>query len=132
MRRKRTISERVTENGDPLAVRKKAREAAKQGASASANFPATPAHRQPRIEEIDEEDTQPRKAVLKNASRILELADGSEDDLDKDEDGMIAVDDTDDDRCDNSEDGNSDDSDDIEVPAESAEAELGKCLMIVC
>jgi hypothetical protein len=34
MRRKRTVSERVTENGDPLAVRKKAREAAKQGASA--------------------------------------------------------------------------------------------------
>ena len=28
-RRKRTMTERVTENGDPLAVRKKAREAAK-------------------------------------------------------------------------------------------------------
>ena len=30
MRRKRTISERVTDNGDPLVVRKKAREAAEQ------------------------------------------------------------------------------------------------------
>jgi hypothetical protein len=38
MRRKRTVSERVTENGDPLVVRKKAREAAKQGASASVAF----------------------------------------------------------------------------------------------
>jgi hypothetical protein len=35
MRRKRTTSERVTGNGDPLVVRKKAREAAKQGASTS-------------------------------------------------------------------------------------------------
>ena len=29
MRRKRTVSERVTDNGDPLVVRKKAREAEK-------------------------------------------------------------------------------------------------------
>ena len=35
MQRKRTVSERITENGDPLVVRKKARDAAKQGASAS-------------------------------------------------------------------------------------------------
>ena len=41
MRRKRTISERVTENGDPLVVRKKAREAAKQGASASVAVPTS-------------------------------------------------------------------------------------------
>jgi hypothetical protein len=40
MRRKRTISERVTDNGDPLVIRKKAREAAKQGASASVAFQA--------------------------------------------------------------------------------------------
>jgi hypothetical protein len=33
IRRKRTASERVTENADPLVVRKKAREAAKDGAS---------------------------------------------------------------------------------------------------
>jgi len=43
MRRKRTVSEHVTENGDPLAVRKKAREAAKQGASASVTSQAVPA-----------------------------------------------------------------------------------------
>jgi hypothetical protein len=30
MRRKRTISERVTENGDPLVARKKARDAGKK------------------------------------------------------------------------------------------------------
>jgi len=33
MRRKRTVSERVTENGDPLVIKKKAREAAKAGGS---------------------------------------------------------------------------------------------------
>jgi len=45
MRRKRVISERVIENGDPLAVRKRAREAAKQGVtvSASATSQAVPA-----------------------------------------------------------------------------------------
>jgi hypothetical protein len=30
MRRKRTASERVTDNGDPLVIKKKAREAAKK------------------------------------------------------------------------------------------------------
>jgi hypothetical protein len=34
-RRKRTMTERVTENGDPLAVRKKAREAAKNDSGTS-------------------------------------------------------------------------------------------------
>jgi hypothetical protein len=43
MRRKHTISERVMENGDPLAIRKKAREAVKQGASASVTSQAVPA-----------------------------------------------------------------------------------------
>ncbi len=42
-RRKHTISEHVTENGDPLAIRKKARDAAKQGASASVTSQAVPA-----------------------------------------------------------------------------------------
>jgi hypothetical protein len=37
MRRKHTLSECVTENGDPLAVRKKACEAEKRGSSASAS-----------------------------------------------------------------------------------------------
>jgi hypothetical protein len=42
MQRKRTVSERITENGDPLVVRKKACDAAKQGASASvASKPST-------------------------------------------------------------------------------------------
>jgi hypothetical protein len=42
MRRKRTVSERITENGDPLVVRKKARDAAKQGASSSAFVTSKP------------------------------------------------------------------------------------------
>ena len=40
---KRTVSEHVIENGDPLAIRKKAHEAAKQGASASVTSQAVPA-----------------------------------------------------------------------------------------
>jgi hypothetical protein len=38
--RKRTVSQRITENGDPLVVKKKAREALKQQTSTSA-IPAT-------------------------------------------------------------------------------------------
>ena len=71
-------------------------------------------------------DTQPYKAVPKKASCILELADGSEDD-NNDMPGLMAVDNNEDDTCDND-----DDDDDIEVPAESAEAELSKCSMTVC
>jgi len=59
---------------------------------------------------------QPCKAVPKNASHILELADGSEDDEDDNNmPGLQAVD--------NSDDEDSDD-DDIEVPTESAKAQL--------
>jgi len=50
MRRKRTVSERVTENGDPLVIRKKAREAAKTGPSipvASQAVTAPPGINQP-------------------------------------------------------------------------------------
>jgi hypothetical protein len=50
MRRKRTVSERVTENGDPLVIRKKAREAAKTGPSipiASQAVTAPPGVNQP-------------------------------------------------------------------------------------
>jgi len=63
---------------------------------------------------------QPRKAVPKRASRILELADGSEDDDDDDDNmpGLEADEDTDDEDS---------DDDDVEVPAESAEAELSTC-----
>ena len=40
---KHTISKHVIENGDPLAVRKKAREAARQGPSALVTSQAVPA-----------------------------------------------------------------------------------------
>ena len=43
MRRKHTISECVIENGDPLAIRKKAHEAARQGPSALVTSQAVPA-----------------------------------------------------------------------------------------
>jgi hypothetical protein len=50
MRHKRTVSERVTENDDPLVIRKKAREAAKTGPSipvASQAVTAPPGVNQP-------------------------------------------------------------------------------------
>ena len=50
MRRKCTVSERVTENGDPLVIRKKAHEAAKTGPSipvASQGVTAPPGVNQP-------------------------------------------------------------------------------------
>jgi hypothetical protein len=50
IQRKRTVSERVTENGDPLVIRKKAREAAKTGPSipvASQAVAAPPGVNQP-------------------------------------------------------------------------------------
>jgi hypothetical protein len=40
-KRKRTISERVTENGDPFAVRKKAREATKKDSVTSSRAKAS-------------------------------------------------------------------------------------------
>jgi len=42
MQHKHVISECVTENGDPLAIRKRAHKAAKQGASASVTSEAVP------------------------------------------------------------------------------------------
>jgi hypothetical protein len=66
---------------------------------------------------------QPRKAIPKNASHILELADGSEDDEAEDDmPGLEVHDDTDDEDS---------DDEDIEVAAESAEAELSTCPMPV-
>ena len=81
---------------------------------------------QPSIEDVDDEDTiQPRRALLKKASHILELADGSEDDDNNDIPGLEAVEDTDNDDID---DGDNNE----ETPAESAEAELSKCPISVC
>jgi hypothetical protein len=81
-------------------------------------------NRQPSIEDVEEEDTiQPRKAVPKKASHIIELADGSEDDNDDDMPGLKTVEDSDDE--DESE-------EDEEAPAESAEAELSTHAKNIC
>ena len=89
--------------------------------------PVRDAHHQPSIEDIDDEDTQPHKAVPKKVSHILKLADGSEDNINNDDmPGLMAIDDTDEDHS-----GDDDDNDNIEVPAESTEAELSKCLMTI-
>jgi hypothetical protein len=77
-------------------------------------------HDQPSIEDFDTEDTttQLHKAVPKKASRILELADGTEDDDNIPE--QIVIDDS------------SNESIEDETPAESAEAELSKCPIRIC
>jgi hypothetical protein len=74
-------------------------------------------HRQPSIEDVEDlDEAQRHRAVPKKASRVIELADGSEDNMDSED-----------------KDKNSDDKDkskeadsesDEEVPAESTEAEL--------
>ena len=64
----------------------------------------------------DEDTIWPCNAVPKKASRIIELADGSEDDDNNDMPGLELM---------NDDDNDEDESDeDEEAPAESAEAEL--------
>jgi hypothetical protein len=74
-------------------------------------------YQQPSVEDIEEDIVQPRKAIPKKASTILELADGSEDD---DEPIYIEQDDSDKGEATEIDSGD-------EAPSESAEAELGKC-----
>jgi hypothetical protein len=75
--------------------------------------------RQPSVEDVeDEEATQPRRAVPKKASRILELADSSDED---DNDAPLAGSKTDDEAA----------RSDEEAPAESEEAELSMSLIPV-
>ena len=72
----------------------------------------------PSVEDVeDASDIQPKRAVPKKASNILELADGSDDD---NEPEPITINS---DKDDEDTDINSDDN---ETPAKSAEAELGK------
>jgi hypothetical protein len=138
MRRKRTVSERVTNNGDPLVVNKKAREAARVTSASSGEAPSKNTSkvcvhqagvkvvddrskntskacvRQASVEVIDDEDDlRPRNPAPINSSHILELADGSEDDSDIDMPSLEEVDDSED-----------EDTEEDEGPAESAEAQL--------
>jgi len=85
--------------------------------------------RQPSIEDVEDEDTiQPRNAIPKKASHIIELADGSEDD-DDDIPGLVPVDDEDDKHDEDDEDEKEEDE---EAPAESAEAELSAHQTNIC
>jgi hypothetical protein len=76
------------------------------------------------VEEVDDEDNiRPQKAIPKKGSRILEHADGSDDD-----NVPIEVNSSDD-----QESTEIDDSETEESAEESAEAELGKCAKVrVC
>jgi hypothetical protein len=79
------------------------------------------------IEEIRDDDDLPPNIAPRNESHILELSDGSEDELEDDCPALIDIDDDDDDEDDdNGEDD--DDGDKTEEPEESAEAELGQLL----
>ena len=70
----------------------------------------------------DEDTIQPCKAVPKKASHIIELADGSEDNNNKDMPGLAPVDDED----------NEDKKEDEEAPAKSVEAELSAHSTNIC
>lgn len=147
-RRKRTVSERVIENGDPLVIKKKAREAAEQASSLAPSttkkttqvcffsfkkiispsfwplltmYCIQNSQLQPSIEDVvdDEDSTRLLKVVPKKASRVLELADGSEDN-----DVPIIIDASEDEQSTDTENSSSNSAG--ETPAESAEAELGK------
>ena len=121
-RRKRTISERVTDNGDPLVVRKKAREAEKSKKTTQVNvfkkikinMNSLIISQKATVEDVEEENNHPQNAIPKKGSRILEPADGSEDD---DDDEPIVLDGDGDTELNESGD---------ESPEETAEAELGK------
>lgn len=146
-RRKRTVSECVIENGDPLVIKKKAREAAEQASSLAPSttkkttqvcffsfkkiispsfwplltmYCIQNSQLQPSIEDVEDEDsTRLLKVVPKKASRVLELADGSEDN-----DVPIIIDASEDEQSTDTENSSSNSAG--ETPAESAEAELGK------
>ena len=119
-RRKRTVTERVTDNGDPLVVKKKAREAEKAKKTTQVIF----YHLKENInsllilqkasveDDVDEDSIRPQNDIPKKSSRILELSDGSDDEpmfIDGDGDGDTEIMDSGD-----------------EAPSETAEAELGK------
>jgi hypothetical protein len=77
------------------------------------------------IEEIhDDDDDLPPNVAPKNKTHLLELSDGSEDELEDDCPALIEIDDNDDD--DDNEDDEDDGGDETEEPEESAEAELGQ------
>ena len=125
MRRKRTISERVLNNGDPLIANKKARNTTKLTPASLAKAPNTAqvsksaniasqtardTHRQVSVDVVDDEDKlRLRNAVPINPSPIVELADGSDDDMP----GLEAV---------NNDDEDDEEETNHEGPAESAEA----------
>jgi hypothetical protein len=119
LRRKRIATEHVMNNGDPLVVRKKARQAVQANKTVTTATVAAPAPKNTQrrtsvhMEDIEEEeDAYPRNVAPLNPSRLLELSDGSDDEGTRD---VIEV-------YDNSEDG-------YEEPEESAEAELGQSLL---
>ena len=129
-KRSRTLSERVTENGDPLVIKKKAR-AAEKVSTLKKNTKACLInfyfqkkthflYQKASVEEVDDEDNNPpQKAIPKKKSQILERADGSDDD-----NAPIDVD------CDSSDELEAteiNESEEEESAEETAEAELGKC-----
>ena len=129
MRCKHTISKHVLNNGDPLVANKKAHDTAKLTPASLAKAPNTTqvsklanfasqtawdTHCQACAEVVDDEDNLHLcKAVPINPSHIIELADGSDDDMP----GLEAVND-------NEDSDEEEEKTNHEGPAESAEAEL--------
>jgi len=92
--------------------------------------PINSCHSSVSIEEIHDDDDLPPNVAPKNKTHILELSDGSEDELEDDCPALIKIDDNNnnDDNNDDNKDDEDDGGDETEEPKESAEAELGQLL----
>ena len=98
MQRKHTVSECVTDNGDLLVVRKKAREAEKAKKTTQVIFYHLKENinslevmilQKASVEDVDDEDSiHTQKDIPKKDSRILEHSDGSDDE----DDELIVID----------------------------------------
>ena len=124
--RKRRPTERVTDNGDPLVLKKaKTASIAKTTVQATkTTTTATTFSRRASIEDVAEPTAAPRPQPH-HPSRILEATDGSDDDDDDDTRGMPELEDVEADEED-SEDKSEDDE------PEDDEAELGKSTYTIC
>ncbi|KAJ3513595.1 hypothetical protein NLJ89_g2859 [Agrocybe chaxingu] len=114
--RKCKASQKVLENGDPLIVKKQALQG--HPGPASSTTPAPSHSRSARVEDADDPKDHRRSAPPRNPNRVLEAADGSDDDaiiVDKDMTDLPGLEELDD---------SEDEDEEVEEAEESAEAEL--------
>jgi hypothetical protein len=110
-----------TDNVDPAAVKRRKLEE---------DAAALRRQQQPSVELVVDDDDLPSNFLPRNASRVMEAADGSDDDdvdmVDDDFDKLPGLEPVDSSECDESHDGGDNDEEGEEEEEESAEAELSK------